>query len=171
MRPEQRASETQRDSVRKELHDQVDRLVDAWPVIERQSREMGRGYPSGSEGATGDGGSLVERVALSGAFDPALASADWLAGFVEFRGHAKNLEGALRRVLPADEASVDRGRVNEVEVCAECGLPAVKVRRIDGVPYHATSCYFRVWRSRKDADVDWDPARHQSIGGAGELAG
>ncbi len=41
------------------------------------------------------------------------------------------------------------GRVNTVELCAECGEPAPKVHRIDGQPYCATTCYQRVNRRRR----------------------
>ncbi len=40
-------------------------------------------------------------------------------------------------------------RVNTVELCAECGEPAPKVKRIDGQPYCAGTCYQRVNRRRR----------------------
>lgn len=172
MRPEQRASENQRDSVRAEGHAQWDRIMDAWSEIDRQSREMGRGYPSGGEGGGADGGSLTERVAVgvcrceagridpskcacpsSTPFDPATAASDWLTHLQETRGHLKNLDGSLKRILPVDATTVERGRVNQVDLCTECDLPAPKVKRLDGKPYHhpdsGESCWWTAYnRSR-----------------------
>lgn len=158
MRPEQRATETQRESVRRELHDQVNAVCDAWAEVERQSKEMGRGFPSGGEGSTGDEGSLTERVALSTAFDPALAASEWLSHLAETRGHLKQLSGDLKRILPVDPSKVERGRVNSVDLCSECNEPAPKVKRLDGKPYHhpdsGESCWWTAYnrtRGRRGA--------------------
>lgn len=157
-RAELRANETQRETVRKELHDHVDALINAWGQLEQQAREMGRGYPSGGEGGGENQGTLVERVALSDAFDPATAASEWLAEFSEFRALGKNLYGKLKRVLPVDPSSVERGRVNTVDLCTECNLPAPKVKRLDGKPYHhpesGESCWWTAYnrtRGRRGA--------------------
>lgn len=147
-RPEHRANERQLDDVRAELHRAVDFAVDAYPTLNKQAREMGRGFPSGSMSYGGAGGSPVEAAAF--ADDPAGRANDWLAEFDETRGHLLRLAGTARGLLPADPAELEkaRGRQNSVEVCAECGDPIPdKVRRIDGLPFHATSCYYRVRRS------------------------
>lgn len=150
-RPEHRADDRQRQSVRDELHDCVDRVVDAWPVLERQAKEMGRGFPTQGDcaGPRGGAGSYVERVALEHAEDPALLAEEWLSALAEARAALVNLASKARWLLPVDPESLERGRVNEVENCALCNEPITgKTRRIDGQPYHPTSCYFRVWRSR-----------------------
>lgn len=43
-----------------------------------------------------------------------------------------------------------RGRINTVDICAECGQPAPKVHRIDGQPYCWSTCYQRVNRRMRN---------------------
>lgn len=149
-RADRRADERQRESVRSELHGAVDSAVDSWPVLERQARDMGRGFPSQGDGPGGVGGhgDPVPRLALEDRVDPAVLAEAWLREFESWRRLGSVLASRARGLLPADVGSVERGRVNSVEVCAECGDPiGDRVKRIDGNPYHASSCYFRVWRS------------------------
>lgn len=46
-----------------------------------------------------------------------------------------------------------KGRVNTVELCAECDQPCVKGHRLDGQMYcDPGGCYFRAWRKRAKAN-------------------
>lgn len=154
LRPDQSPDARQRDEARAELHAVVDLLCDAWPTIQRQARDMGRGIASttGGDGGSGAGGTHSDptaRVALEARPDPAQRALEALAEFAEFRAMARNVERRVRGLLPASEEMVPRGRQNDVENCGDCHAPIVgKVRRIDGVPLHASSCYYRVHRSR-----------------------
>lgn len=122
LRPEQRAEERQREEVRSELHDIVDQVIDAWPALETQAKEMDRGFPGGGDGGcTCDPescehkGSIVERTALSEASDPARLAGECLAELLEFRGIAKNLSAHIRRAMPAT-ATTDEGEAG----CRSC---------------------------------------------------
>ena len=51
------------------------------------------------------------------------------------------------------------GRAVTLEMCAECEKPigggaADPIRRIDGKPFHASSCFFRVWRRSRNSSTD-----------------
>lgn len=145
----------QRLQIRDDLHKIVNDVIDNWETIERQAQEMGRGYPAstlGGEGGSGDT-TLVEAQALA-TIGPGEKATEWLAHLAEFIAHGRTLHDDMKKLLPMTDAEKRRAqqRHNTVEVCTKCGLPADKVRRIDGEPFHADSCYYRVWRAnRKDS--------------------
>ncbi|HUR24019.1 MAG TPA: hypothetical protein VMZ73_09135 [Acidimicrobiales bacterium] len=173
-RPEQRADDRQRASVRKEGHDAWDFACDVWAEAERQAQQMGRGFPSATLGDGGSGGSSdsqVERLSLEGypkadedadrdgeptlgdgfrktPNDPGAKASEWLSEFTEARTHLHALAIRARKLLPMDRPK--DARSNAIDVCNLCDLPAPKVRRIDGVPYCATTCFYKVWRSKRD---------------------
>lgn len=164
-RPDQRADQRQRDSVRSELHAIVDRLIDAWPALERHARTMTRGYPSTGLAAHGGTAELttVERLADAHLFnheaDPAADAHLALDALDQLRHDARHLDGRVQQLLPrptthrmrpTDDADSESEPVDD---CADCGdpIPRGQLRRIDGQPYHATSCFFRVWRSLRSA--------------------
>lgn len=139
-RPDLRPNDLQRESVRAELHDIVDRCVEAWPVIERQAAEMGRGYPTGGDRGGGNAGSPVENQALNHRDDPALSATEWLASLIEFRGQARLLNSTRVQCLALPQSPMAKGRINSVEICSECGLPLVgKIKRLDNDPLHYES--------------------------------
>lgn len=174
-RPEERADDRQRASVRKEGHDAWDFACDVWAEADRQAQQMGRGFPSatlGDGGSSGTGESTVERLSLEGyppavedaerdgepvrsdgarrtPNDPGTKAAEWLAEFTEARAAITALAIRARKLLPEDRPK--ERRVNEVDVCRLCEMPAPKVRRVDGIPYCATSCFYKVWRSKERA--------------------
>lgn len=138
--PEQRPDDRQRESVRDELHDLIDQCVDAWPKVIKQAREMGRGYPATSSGAGAGGPSHGDGYTpRSGGPDPAARARDWLTEWAETIAHLRNTAGHSTRVLPANPATVERGRVNTVEVCSECGRPVITGKRLDGDLLHNES--------------------------------
>lgn len=138
--PEHRPDNRQREDVRAVLHQLVDQCIDAWPEILRQAREMGRGFPSGgSSGGHSGGTSPVEAQVANPRADPALWANEWLAEWAEAMAHLRNAGGHLHRVLPIDPELVERGRVNTVEVCGECGRPVVTGKRLDGHLLHIES--------------------------------
>jgi len=133
MRPHLRANDRQRESVREELKAIIDRCMDAWPAIDKQANEMGRGYPTGGEGS-GQGGSPTENMALNPTDDPALTAQEWLAQLTELRGQAKLLDSKRVRCMAVEPT---KGRVNTVDLCSECSLPLVgKIKRLDNTPLH-----------------------------------
>ena len=155
--PERRLDDRQQQVVREELHDLVDRVIDALPIIQRQEREWGRGYPSSTTGGGGGGdSSSTERAALA-EHDPATACAEWIVAFSETRGHLVTLADRARRLMPLPESErrPKLERHNVVEVCAECGEPAPdRVKRLDGTAYHAERCFWQAYnrlRGRRGA--------------------
>jgi hypothetical protein len=67
---------------------------------------------------------------------------EWRAECDEALSH---LCGTAARAIRLASTKAPRGRENTVEVCAECGLPAPEVKRIDGEPY-CLADYKRLWR-------------------------
>lgn len=148
--PDQRPDGRQLEALRSELHAIVDAVIGSWPVVERQARDMGRGFPSQSDGPSGSGGVSrpVERIALEERSDPGAVAAEVLVELDEMVAMVRRMDRRVRGCLPVPAASVERGRVSSVDACELCGEPILeKAKRIDGLPYHASSCYFRVWRA------------------------
>ena len=164
---ERRLDDRQLTEVRAELHDLVDRVLDALPVIQRQEREWGRGYPASTTGGGGGGSpsSITERAALDSSHDPAGACAEWRVAFDETVGHLRGLAGRARKLLPLTEADIRQAtaRQNTVEVCPECSLPVGggKRKRLDGALFHDESpgtdehgeplpvCFWQAYRRRE----------------------
>ena len=141
--PERRLDDDQQAALRKEMHRLVDQITDALPVIQRQEREWGRGFPSSTTGGGGGGGgdsSSTERAALN-PHDPAAACAEWRILFDEALGHLRNAAYRATRLLPLTEAEIKQAqtRQNSVELCAECERPVVKGKRLDGALLHTDS--------------------------------
>lgn len=150
-RPEHRADERQVKEMRAEGHAAWDYWCDAYAELVRQAKEMGRGYGSstlGSGGASAGDMTPTERQALMAADDPATRAAGVLKDGTTAFAMLRTLERRVRAALPAgdDEVAAARERANAVEVCELCKEPAPEVKRIDGVAYHRSSCYFKVWR-------------------------
>lgn len=129
-------------------HKAIDRIILAQPTITRHAHEMAWGIPSSVGGGHGSGSHTdpTATTALGGeVIDPALPYVEWLATFTETLNalYACADRGA---VLAASRAPT--GRTNTVDVCAGCGQPAVKVRRIDGEPY-CEPCYQAENRRRR----------------------
>lgn len=160
-RPDQRADTRQQDNVRHELHTIIDRLIDAWPTLERHARDMTRGYPTTN--LDGPGGTsehtTVERQVIADLVDhqtdPAFDAHQALLGIDVIRLAARRLDGRVRNLLPRPtrETPTNVDEERRIAQCADCGEWILRgdLRRIDGQPYHATSCFFRVWRSQRSA--------------------
>lgn len=141
-RREQRPMDHQRQAVRDELHGIVDRAVDDWEWIDSLSGSVRAGSGEG-EGRTSKGDHADPTFDAYVVGDEA---SKWLDRFRAFRVEARLMDAARAEMAPAKPK---RGRENTVELCALCGLPAPKVRRVDGQPYCATSCFYRVWRTKE----------------------
>ena len=146
--PHRRAGDSQRLEVGKELHSAVDRVVAAWPILERQAEDMGRGFPSQGEGPGGVGshGDPVARLALEERLDPALLASSWVAEFEAWRLEGRRLASRSTRLLPVVEAGPAPAAVERRPSCESCGeeseVPKLKMGRwCDG-------CYRRLLRHR-----------------------
>jgi len=146
IRPEERAAEHQRRTVRDELHDIIDRLVDDWPSID-QLAALALAHSSNSEGRSSDVSDPTLSAILTHTSDEAH---QWLDDFRRFRVSARLLDGKRANMALA---KAEPGRKNTIDKCALCGLPNPKMHRVDGEPYCATTCYYRVWRGRQHANV------------------
>lgn len=125
MKPRQ-ADDRQRQSVRDELHAAIDRIVDAWPALDRQSRDMGRGFPTQGDGPGGAGshGDPVARLALEDRLDPAVLAGAWLAEFESWRQAARRLASKSVGLLPSTmsepaKLSLVGGRRARCECCGD----------------------------------------------------
>lgn len=163
LRHDEKANQDQLESVRQEMLEYVDYVCKCWPTIQKQAREMGRGFGSSSLGAIGSGGASrveleAERTIDDGRVDPAQRALDWLSLRAEAFGHLKSLAASARRLMPTspeelkkqeEEAAKLRGN----EICVECGLPAVEgdIKRWNNEVYHRTasrgrpSCYWQAY--------------------------
>lgn len=146
----------------------------------RRSREPAVDAYSGGMGGRGNDVSnptvaAVVRDAGGRILDDGTATPDvWaepadpiLADIGDILGALAEAAGVLA-IIPKRRAHIAKlggvqGRVNTVELCAECGEPAPKVHRIDGQPYHATSCYYRVNRRRQGLPEVDDDANVQTV--------
>lgn len=163
--PERRLDDDQQAAIRKEMHRLVDQVADALPVIQRQEREWGRGYPASTAGGGGRGGSdssSTERAALN-PHDPAAACAEWRVIFDEALGHLRNVAYRATRLLPLTDGEMKQAqtRQNSVEVCNECERPVLKGKRLDGALLHNESpgtdehgeplpvCFWQAYRRRE----------------------
>lgn len=133
----QRPDARQLEQLRGDLRAAVDRVVAAWPTIDRQSREMTRGFAGGEGlGVSGGGSDPTSSAGTDRRPDPATKAAEWLAGFKEATSALFNLDDRRSVLLPVDPAEVDRQRIN-AEICTECGQPIVNGgKRLDGALYH-----------------------------------
>lgn len=132
----------QRSAVRAELHGIVDRVVDDWPWIDSLSGHV-RAVSGGDGGTSSKGDHADPTLAAAMAGD---AARGWLDAFRDLRVRLRVLDAGRAKMAPA---KARRGRENTVEICTLCSLPAPKVRRVDGLPYCATSCFYRVWRTKE----------------------
>lgn len=152
------ADENQRHVLRGELHHLVDQIIDQLPAVQRMSKEMGSGYAGSTitDGrGGGDGLTTVERLATQRQPDPAVWAADALSGWDDTLTAIRRTARRFRGLMPmtTDEAAEleRRQRDADVPICGLCQLPIPdKVHRIDDQAYHANTCYFKVWRARKD---------------------
>jgi hypothetical protein len=118
------------------------------PYLIEQARRYRRGFRAATLGDGGGSGgtSITENLALGGR-DIAAEIEEWMTLMDEAIGALVNADSRRGKLMPADGPTE---RENTVEICADCGEPAPKVKRVNGLPYHATSCYYRVWRSGRD---------------------
>lgn len=154
-RPDQRADQRQVKEMRAEGHAAWDYWCDAYAELQRQAKEMGRGYGSSTLGSGGIAGAgdmtPTEREALKRVMDPAATAADVLALGTTAFATLRTLERKVRAALPAgdDERERDAQRkLGLLEVCSLCESPVAHddVKRLDGLPYHKRSCFYRAWR-------------------------
>lgn len=160
--PEQRADSRQQAAQRAGVHRDVDIVFDhysniafeadgrAWPANLRQDMPRGRGELTSVEAAAEH--SIFGRAERR--LHGQTSTSDWLAGVKE---HVAGFVNMAAQAMTLDPPKAKRvGRVNSVEVCVECKLPITEVqqqgkpavRRINGQPLHATSCYYRVRRAK-----------------------
>lgn len=155
--PENVATPEQRAVLRAELHDRIDQIIDNLPTVERFSREMRGGYSANTlAGGSRTAAELttVERLADQPANDPAVWALEALAEWAETIGHIRNTARRFRGLMPlsaAELASIQqRAHEADIPTCALCQLPIPdKVKRIDDQAFHASTCYYKVWRSRR----------------------
>lgn len=157
-RSEQRADREQRARVAADLHKIVDRITNAWPYIEKQAAQYARGYKAstmGEPGVSADETTIVESLALNEPRDdPGWWAEQIFKGWQILIADARRIDDLLRMLTPMSTKQWEdefKGRRSTVEVCGLCDQPAPKVRRIDNVPYCASSCYYRVWREGRTA--------------------
>jgi hypothetical protein len=127
---------------------------------------MGAGYPGSTlnDGRGGDDGlTLVERLAnnnIDGTYDPAHAATEALTEFDEMVAHLRRVDRIFRQITPmtTEQAkALDQWhREAETPVCGLCQLPIIedtegKAKKIDDTSFHRNTCYFKVWRTRRDA--------------------
>src|SRR5437879_2259345 len=113
----------QLEQLRLDLRAAVDRVVATWPDIDRQSRELVRGYAGGTGlGVTSGGADPTYVAGVDAGPDPATRAAEWLAAFKEATSALINLDDARAALMPVDPKTIDRQRVN-AEICPECGQP------------------------------------------------
>lgn len=82
LRPDRKADSRQMQARRDECIDLVERIIAAWPLVQKQATEMVRGFPSSSLAGGGSGGSsesVVERALEQ--YDPAQDAQDALTEF------------------------------------------------------------------------------------------
>jgi hypothetical protein len=150
---ERRTTHEQRTNVRHELHDLIDLLIDTWPAIQEQAVQYGKGFSAntiGSDGGTTSSTSSRTEVLAAIHNDPSDLADTWLTDLTRAITGLRHLHARIDSILPDHaEAEKMRGRINTVENCTLCEQPNPKMKRIDGLPYCATSCYFRVWRTKQ----------------------
>jgi hypothetical protein len=148
---ERRTTHQQRESTRQELHHLIDGIIDNWEAVQHQALEMGKGFSRDTLGdgrsSGGIGTSRTETLADT-RNDPGDQAAQWITDLNTLIKETRSIYGRSCTVLPDhDTAEKMRGRVNTVDKCALCEQPNPKMKRVDGQPYCATSCYYKVWRS------------------------
>lgn len=153
-----RAVHHQREEVRRELHDTVDRMVDGWPNVQHWAA-----VAEPTKGETGRrGNGVVDPTAAVVEALEANRAHRWLRMFEQWRWDARRLDGLLCEIAasarPAPPSAADDP---EAEPCARCGLAmGQRMHRLDGAPYCAKAvdshgirgqaCYFLVWRERRN---------------------
>lgn len=132
-----------------QLHAIIDRLIAAWPALDTQARDMGRGYPSANNGPTSRGtiSRPVERIALDDDTDPAALATIALSEIERLIRDAKALDANVRGLLP-DHTTTDIDGPS----CESCGTPGrpgtfKKDRWCD-------SCYRRILRHQTKDSAD-----------------
>lgn len=153
MRAAERADERQMSEVRADLHDLVDRICDAWPLVQKHAREMTRGFPSSSlaGGGGGSSDSAVERALEQ--WDPAQAAEDALTEFTEARSQLKLVAKRFARLTvpaplkPAGDAVTECDRCrrlisgtvesdpNRSGFCSECFGEWVRLGRPERIDF------------------------------------
>lgn len=151
---ERRTTQEQRESIRQEAYELIDVIIDEWPAIQDQAKKYRKGFSTNTIGdgtnSGGGGSSRTEALAINRSDDPGDQAAEWITDLTKAMTQLRTLRARINNVLPNPKAADKmRGRVNTVDICAECGLPAPEVKRIDGEPYHKNTCYFRRWRAIK----------------------
>jgi hypothetical protein len=158
--PEQTPDHRQREVLRSELHDHIDWIINNLTTVERIRNDMARGYTTtNTDPATSGGGSdnsTTERLAAQHQPDPAAWATEALTQWATTIDTIRRTNRAMRRVIPltADQLA-DINKLHEeaaLPICGLCELPIDgKAKKIDDQPFHANTCYFKVWRTRRDA--------------------
>jgi hypothetical protein len=141
-----RPADHQLDDVRAELHAIIDRLIAAWPHLDHQARDMGRGYPSAGNGprSRGDISRPVERLALDDQDDPSTTAHAALLELQALIHRAKFLDARVRGLLPDHTTHDTHGP--KCESCGTHGKPgSFKADR------WCNACYKRILRHRDNA--------------------
>lgn len=113
--------------------------------------QAANGFGSGSDGSgirTSSPSTTTESAALANVRSKALVA--W-AGMLDALNTLHNFESELADVLREE---TNTGRENTVDVCAGCNEPIVgvgndRVKRLDGQPYHAGSCWWSVYNATR----------------------
>lgn len=203
LRPDRIADERQMTDRIEDLIRLVYEARDYWPQVQRQAREMGRGFPSSSiagYGGGGSDGSVVENSFDDNGnlkWDPAESARDalteWDAAYHQLKSVVKRMHHLVtpapdKRGVASDDCArchrpisgtvstdqnkagfcsecfakwvnigrPERGDFQRMPDCAECEQPILRGegRQFADLPdahFHASSCYYRVYRLRKGA--------------------
>ena len=137
-------AEHQLADIRAELHAITDRIITAWPELDHQARDMGRGYPSAGNGprAQGDISRPVERIALEGHADPAAQAAQAIRDLEQLIRTAQHLDAKVRSLMPDRTTTPTSGAA--CESCGTAGRPGTFKR-----DRWCDACYRRILRRTK----------------------
>jgi hypothetical protein len=161
-------------AMRAELHSIVDTLINGYADAHEIRYEFARGYPTSSGGGSGGSGGWSDptfAAAVASGPDPSAVASRVIAQVDGWLVHGRGAVGSLSSLLAATFELPDKVKEklakartvdgNTVEICGGegwrpgkpgCGQPAPKVHLIDGIPLHATTCYYSYWRSRQRQD-------------------
>lgn len=138
-----RALDHQREAVRAELHNTIDRAIDDWPAIQHLANMAINRRNDTANVTTSDISDPTLAAVLTAEADPARR---WLDELNRLRLHARSLDAHRHELAVATPA---RGRENTIDVCTRCGQPNPKMHRIDGEPHCATTCYYAAYREQR----------------------
>ncbi len=125
-----------REAVRLELHAAIERICEAWPVIESEE-DAGKGRRTNLR-PSGLPSSGVSRPTETAAMTQTHYG-KWLKLLDDLRASIRYVDGYGQALKPR---RIPMAIDDTTPLCAACNLPIPdKVRRIDGQPYHLNPCY------------------------------